>query len=224
MRPVNLLPESQRRRDPGARAGSSYVVVGVLSALLVMTLAYVLVSNQVTSRNDEAAAASAEAERLEARVGALGAFGDFTQVLQTRATSVRELASSRFDWERLMRELARVLPDEGWLQEAEASLTGEEAAGSTGLPVAAGGPQINLIGCTPKQSDVASLMVRLRRVHRVEDVTLNESKREKAGSPASLETCGRLYQFDLDVTFAAAVASEAPAGRTSVPASLGGGS
>jgi Tfp pilus assembly protein PilN len=116
VKPVNLLPESQRRRDPAARAGSSYVVLGVLAALLLMTLSYVLVSNQVTSRNNEAAAAGAEAERLEAEAGALGSFGDFAQVLQTRATSVRALASSRFDWERLMRELARVLPDEGWLQ------------------------------------------------------------------------------------------------------------
>jgi Tfp pilus assembly protein PilN len=222
MRPVNLLPESQRQRAPGARSGSSYVVVGVLATLLVLVAAYVVTANQVTSRNNDAAAAGAEADRLEAQIGALGPFGNFAQTLQVRATSVRQLASSRFDWERLMLELARVLPDGGWLKTAEASTTGETDSSSSSL--SASGPQLNLVGCTPKQSDVAALMLRLRRLHRVEDVTLNESTREESGAPATLDSCGQLYQFDLNVAFATTYTDEAPKGRTNVPASLGGGS
>lgn len=224
MKPVNLLPESQRQRAPGARAGSAYVVVGVLATLLVMIAAYVVTANQVTTRNNDAAAAGAEADRLEAQIGALGPFGNFSQTLQVRATSVRQLASSRFDWERLMLEMARVLPDEGWLQTAEASTSGETDSSSSSSSTAGSGPQLNLVGCTPKQSDVAELMLRLRRLHRVEDVTLNESTREETGAPPTLDSCGRLYQFDLNVAFATTFTAEAPKGRTNVPASLGGGS
>ena len=124
MRPVNLLPESQRRRAPTTDGKSSYVVLGVLAALVLMTGLYVVTANQVTSRSNEAALASAEADRLEAKVASLGAFGNFAQIKETRVASVRQLATQRFDWERLMLELARVLPSDGWLQSAEASASG----------------------------------------------------------------------------------------------------
>jgi hypothetical protein len=67
-------------------------------------------------------------------------------------------------------------------------------------------------------------MLRLRRLHRVNDVELNESTRAEAGAPPTLDSCGVLYQFDLNVIFDASVVSEAPEGKTQVPASLGGGS
>ena len=62
MRPVNLLPDGQRPRyASGAMAGSAYVVLAVLAALLLAALAYVLTANQVTSRQDQAAKAEREA-------------------------------------------------------------------------------------------------------------------------------------------------------------------
>jgi Tfp pilus assembly protein PilN len=221
MRPVNLLPESQRRRKPESDGQSAYVVLGVLALLVAMTGLYVMVSNQVTNREAAAASASAEAGQLEAQAASLGAFGDFAQVKETRLASVRQLAESRFDWERLMLELARVLPSDGWLQSAEASATGspdEEAASATG------GPTATLSGCLPRQPDVADLMLRLRRMHRVEDVALSESVQEDALNSPSIDSCGRYYHFDITVSFAAAAPREAPDGQRRVPASLGGGS
>jgi Tfp pilus assembly protein PilN len=223
MRPVNLLPESQRRRTPAGDGKSAYVVLGVLAVLLAMTTAYVVTGNQATERADAAAEAAAEADRLEAQAASLGAFGNFAQIKETRLASVRQLAAQRFDWERLMLELARVLPADGWLQTASASTTGAEDGG-TASTSAGGGPTATLGGCLPRQSDVADLMLRLRRMHRAEDVVLAESVREDAGGAPSVDGCGRYYRFEIAVSFAPTVVEESPDGQQRVPASLGGGS
>lgn len=223
MKPVNLLPESQRRRAPASDGKSAYVVLGVLAALLAITGLYVVTANKVTSRSDKAVVASAEADRLEAQAASLGAFGDFAQIKETRVASVRQLATERFDWERLMLELARVLPADGWLQTAEASVSGG-TEDSTATAVVSGGPTATLSGCLPRQPDVADLMLRLRRMHRVEDVTLSESVLEDENGPPSIDSCGRYYKFDVSVAFSAAAPEEAPDGQRRVPAALGGGS
>jgi Tfp pilus assembly protein PilN len=220
MKPVNLLPESQRRRKPEGEGKGAYVLIGVLALLVVMIGAYVMTANQVTTRTDEAATAAAEADQLEAQAASLGAFGSFAQVKETRIASVRALATQRFDWERLMRELARVLPPGGWLQSASATATADvEDAEAT-----AAGPTATLTGCLPRQTDVADLMLRLRRMHRVEDVTLTESALEDARTAPSVESCGSYYKFDVGVTFAVSPPIEAPDGNRRVPAALGGGS
>ena len=67
-------------------------------------------------------------------------------------------------------------------------------------------------------------VVRLRSLHRVVDVELNESLKEQGVADVTVDSCGPLYKFDVTVTFAPATEAEAPRGSNSVPASLGGGS
>ena len=55
-------------------------MLGVLGVLLVMVVVYVLTSNTVTERKSDAAAASAEADQLEARAGAQTGYTDFAQI------------------------------------------------------------------------------------------------------------------------------------------------
>jgi Tfp pilus assembly protein PilN len=231
MKAVNLIPNEQRRAQAsGANSGSAYMVIGVLVTLLAMVAGYVVTSNKATQGQNEAAAAKAEADQLEAEVAQRGAYTNFAQIKATRLASVSGVAETRFDWERLIRELSRVMPSGSWLQSADASVTGEvagaEADTAAGIAVAPQ-PKANLVGCTPEQSDVAQMMVRLRQLHRVDDVELNESSTDLGAqaSDAGVEGCGRNYQFDLMVTFSpTAPAKEAPLGEAAVPASLGGGS
>ena len=246
MRAVNLLPEADRPRRRPTGPGSArrpYVVLGVLGALLVMVTLYVLTANQVTSREDKADQLEIETRETQAQVRALGPFGNFMQVAQTRTAAVKQLAESRFDWERLLRELSLVLPPDAWLTDADASLTPGESAGATGVGGSSGssgssgsasasaeasdsdGPAMTLKGCAKRQPSVAQLMVRLKRMHRVEDVTLAQSaKGDSSGGEGSSSECGNSYAFELMVSFSSAVPVQAvPPGRERVPVSLGGG-
>jgi Tfp pilus assembly protein PilN len=237
VRPVNLIPQEQRRRVPSEGSGQgSYALLGGLAVLLVMAVAYVLTANSVTERQNKTETARAEADRLEAEAAQKGAFSEFEQIARTRVASVASVAAGRFDWERFMRELSRVMPEDSWLVSADASATGgEDGTGATGAssgtaaaPTSAGaGPSANLVGCTPQHSDVARMMVRLRQLHRVTDVQLRQSTKEpgEAAGEATIDSCGRNASFDMTVAFSpTAPATEAPRGAVRVPASLGGGS
>jgi Tfp pilus assembly protein PilN len=231
MKAVNLIPNDQRRvQGTGARPGSAYMVIGVLVTLLAMVAGYVLTANKATDNKNDAAAAKAEADRLEAEVAQRGSFTNFAQIKETRLASVSGVAETRFDWERLMRELSRVMPSGSWLQSTDASVTGEVAGAEVATPVAGTvavpQPKANLVGCTPHQSDVARMMVRMRELHRVSDVELNKSEVQLgAAGDASVENCGRYFQFDLIVSFSPTPpTTEAPRGEAVVPTSLGGGS
>jgi Tfp pilus assembly protein PilN len=228
---VNLIPTEQRRvQATGQRAGSSYILLGVLATLLVMVAAYVFTSNNVTKRQNDAAVAKAEADRYEAQAAQRKDFTNFAQIKQMRLASVNTIASSRFDWERLMRELSRVIPSGSWLQTTDASVTGNvataEATSSTSTTAVMPQPKANLVGCTPHQSDVARMMVRMRRLHRVSDVKLNESAKQlNTSGDAGVDNCGSRYQFNLLVSFEPVEPqNQAPVGKSVVPASLGGGS
>ena len=211
-------------------------MLGVLAGLLLMVGAYVMTSNRVNSSKEQTLEAKREATEAEAKAKALGSFADFAKIKETRAASVRELAKGRFDWERLVRELALVLPSGTWLTDMDAAVApGEDQDGqATGtLRATEGGPRATLKGCAKRQPDVANLMVRLRSMHRVEDVGLTESSRSEGDSAAggvvpSNATnvgggCGDAYEFELKVAFEPAAATTT--GKPGhVPARLGGGS
>jgi Tfp pilus assembly protein PilN len=234
VKPVNLIPQDQRRRTPREGSGKgAHAVLGVLAVLLAMAVVYVLTANSVTEKESQAEEARIEAEQLEAKAATKENFTNFAQIAQTRAASVAAVASTRFDWERLMRELSRVMPAGSWLTAASASVSGDpsmaanptDAAAATAAP-GAGSPSADLTGCTPKHSDVARMMVRLRQLHRVVDVELTQSSSpETAAASTTIDGCGPNTSFDLSLTFSpTAAVADAPRGATRVPASLGGGS
>ena len=231
MKAVNLIPTEHRRATPsGNGAGGAYVVLGVLAVLLVMAVAYVMTANSANENKSKADAARQEADAAESRTKQLGSFTDFAAIKDQRLAAVTAAAQTRFDWERFMRELSRVMPEGSWISNTTASVTGEGVGTESTSSTATGAepaatPKANLVGCTPRQSEVARMMVRLEQMYRVTDVTLNESTREASGGDTTLQNCGRLYKFDLTVSFSPAPpANEAPKGETRVPASLGGGS
>ncbi len=203
-------------------------MLGVLAVLLVMAVAYVTVSNSANDSKSKAAQAKQEAVAAENKAQRLGAFTDFASIKDQRLASVMAAAQTRFDWERFMRELSRVMPADSWVHTADASVTGEVSGANvaaTPAETTVAVPKANLVGCTPRQSQVASMMVRLEQMYRVTDVALNESSKEASGGDTSVESCGDLFKFDLTVTFSPMEpANEAPKGETRVPASLGGGS
>ena len=245
MRPVNLLPEKHRPRQPtGGRSGSSYVVLGVLGVLVAGVLVYVLTLNSINDSKTGIASANAEAARATAQAEALGAYGDFAKVKAQREESVKQLASSRLDWERLVRELAHVLPDGVWVKSAvaadsqdAATSLGAATAGSSASNSTASGPSLTLQGCAVDQDRVADTLVRLKSLQGASDVELDHSAQPdettggttssaSAGSSASGDDCGAThgkpnYDFQVNVTLTSTTPTDDVPGR--VPARLGGG-
>jgi Tfp pilus assembly protein PilN len=240
---VNLLPEKHRPRRPtGGKSGSGYIALGVLGAVLIAVLVYVFTLNSINSSKTKITEAKAEAVRLDSQANSLGPYGDFAKIKAERVRSVQSLAQGRFDWERLVRELATVLPSDVWLVNATASASGESATpGSTpatpGAAPVSTGPTLSLQGCARDQSQVAVTLVRLRELQGATDVALDHSTRGEdtsgGNAPASPPaagaggdtSCGKTggkpnYDFQVNVTFAPTQPSSQPA---TVPARLGGG-
>ena len=230
MKAVNLIPGDQRKARPSGESsrGGAYVVLGVLTVLLALAVAFVMTTNSVNDNTSKAESAKQEADALEAQAAQLESFTDFASIKDQRLAAVKLAAETRFDWERLMREVSRVMPAGSWLQTTDASVLGDPADAAVTAAadpnLAPTGPAATFVGCTPKQSEVAKILVRLRSMYRVADVELNESLREQAVAEVTTDSCGSLYQFDVTVTFAPAAPAETPKGSGSVPASLGGGS
>jgi Tfp pilus assembly protein PilN len=218
LRPVNLLPPRYRpARASGERPGIGYAAIGALAVLLVMVLVYVVTSNGIKDAEGKTAQAQVEQQAAQARVGQLQAYGDFTALKASREQAVAGVAQLRFDYERLMREVALVLPHNTYLTTFSATTGGGTAA--TAGSATATGPSVNITGCAPSHPGVAVAIVRLRKLHNVESVELNSStKAATGGTGAAAPAC--------KVTWVAAMtfkAESAPTVQSSVPARLGGG-
>ena len=58
---------------------------------------------------------SVEEQQATAKANSLQAFANFRAVQEQRSSTVTSLAQSRFDWQRVLNELARVVPSNVWL-------------------------------------------------------------------------------------------------------------
>jgi Tfp pilus assembly protein PilN len=245
MRAVNLLPEKHRPRRPtGGQRGSSYVVLGVLGAVVVAILLYVLTANSINQAKTDIATAKEETARANAQAQQLGAYGDFAKVKTERVEAVKQLAGSRMDWERLVRELAHVLPSGVWIQNATASDSGETEPGATAPAsaptadaTAGASPSVTLQGCAPDQRTVADTLVRLRELQGANDVKLDHSKAptqdgtsssstpDASGATSATGECGMTHGKP-NYEFSAVIDFDAPTPKPndgSVPERLGGG-
>src|SRR4051795_7270937 len=205
MKAVNLLPEKHRpRQSTGGQGRGGYVVLGVLGAVLVGVLVYVLTLNSINDSKSQIKEATSEAARLNEEANSLGPYGDFANIKTERVKSVMSLAQGRFDYERLVRELAHVLPPDVWLVNAAASAEGDPSSTTTSTPAPSGasgapatapaaptGPTLTLQGCARDQSQVAVTLVRLRELQGATDVSLDHSTRgEDTTSAATAAPAG----------------------------------
>src|SRR5262245_56980938 len=127
MRAVNLIPpESRRGQHAPLRSGPlPYIAIGALVAVLVGVTALVLIGNQISEHKADITRLEAENSVAVARVEKLAAFTQFRNMREQRVTTVSSLADSRFDWQRVMRELALILPPSAWLIELSASASAD---------------------------------------------------------------------------------------------------
>jgi hypothetical protein len=91
-------------------------------------------------------------------------------------STVASLADSRFDWERVIRELSLVLPADVWLTELNASASGQSESGGGGLSGTIVGPSMELEGCTVGQESVARFVTALKDIDGVTRVAVASSE------------------------------------------------
>jgi Tfp pilus assembly protein PilN len=193
---VNLIPANQRRGGGAGRSGGAvYALLAALGLVVIASVVYVLSANTVTSRKDELARLQAQTQAAQAEANALSPYKQFSALKQTRITTIQQLASSRFDWERVMRKLAIVVPSDVWLTSllgtVSPAVTVDAAAGgagggsTTGLRSALPVPAIELVGCTTGQAQVSRFMSRLRAIDGVTRVSLSSSDKGGTSAPAT---------------------------------------
>lgn len=189
MRAVNLIPAESRRGGVSpsiGKLGPGHAVLGILLIALVFVTLYVVTSNTISDRTAHLASVKQQVVQIQAEAAQLASYEQFEQLAQERATTVRQIAATRFDWHAALSDLSKVVPADTSLQ----SLSATVSAGTGASGGAAGGsvrgdinaPAFQLKGCTGSQDEVAQLISRLRLINGVTRVTLEDSAK---GSTAS---------------------------------------
>jgi Tfp pilus assembly protein PilN len=182
MRPVNLIPAEERRGEQAPlRTGFLvYLVVGAFVAILVAVTALVLIGNKISESESEVARLQREDARVSLQAQRLASYTQFRILSEQRVQTVSSLADSRFDWERVMRELSLVLPSDVWLVDLTAtaapgvSVSGGGSGGS--LRAAVPGPALELSGCASGQQAVAGFVTTLKDIDGVTRVGIENSE------------------------------------------------
>lgn len=220
MRPVNLIPADQRRGENAQlRSGPLvYILLGALVLVLAGVTALVLTENQIADTKAEVVTLTREDAAAKARAERLAAYAQFRTLSEQRVATVASLADSRFDWERVMRELSLILPTDVWLVNLSATANPSvsiDSGGSSGgnLRAAVPGPALALTGCASGQDAVAGFVTALKDIEGVTRVGIesseladrsNEAGAGGGGSGEDCRTRNFIAQFDLVVAFDAA--------------------
>jgi Tfp pilus assembly protein PilN len=199
VRAVNLIPPEERRDKAPIRSGSiAYLLLGALALALGAVSLIVLTNNKVADREAKIDALRQQQEAAKAGADQLAPFASFASLEQQRTATVRSLADSRFDWERVMRELALIIPNDVWLTGLSASVTGgssgSTSASSSGSSTGSldtssiTGPSLQLSGCAAGQEAVASFLTALRDIDGVTRVGLGSSDLANSSGSSSSTT------------------------------------
>jgi Tfp pilus assembly protein PilN len=239
VRAVNLIPPEERRGEQGpSRTGPiAHLVVAVLALALIAITVVVVTDNKIGDRKAEKASLESQVAAAQQAADRLKSFADFASVQQARELTVTSLAKSRFDWERVLRELAIVIPSDVWLTDLSATVSpsvqlassGSSAAGSSGVSGTDGvtGPSLQISGCATSHEAVARFLAALRDVDGVTRASVLSSDRpdqstatESTGSTGGTSTCATrkfISQFRIAAAFdavAVPAAAAAPATPT----------
>jgi Tfp pilus assembly protein PilN len=190
MRPVNLIPPDERRGDRAAmRTGNmSYVVIGALGLALLGIIAVTFTGKQISDRKSEVAQLQQQEQEAKAQADSLQAFTNFRTVQESRQATVTSLAQSRFDWQRVMNELARVIPSDVWLVQMAGTVNPAvtlQNAPDVPTRASVAGPALTIVGCAPSQDAVAGFISDLEDIDGVTRVGMDSSERSEVQAGAT---------------------------------------
>ncbi len=192
MRAVNLLPRDDRRQR-STTVQNPLLIGGIAGTVLVTAIliaSFLTASGGVADNQERRDAAQAQ---LAATPVPLPTAPGSTQLDQEKIARVGALSAAltgRLAWDRVLREISLVLPDDVWLT----SLSAQAPVASA--PTAEAGFSIN--GRTYSHDGVARLLARLAVVPHLANVQLRHS------SLATSETGRKVVDFSINATVKAA--------------------
>ena len=173
-----------RERAGGASTRVAQVACGAVALLAAAVVYLVVVANQVASGREELADLSGAVVQAERQAAALKPYDDFARAAVARRDAVATVAGTRFNWDRTLRQLAKVAPDGVWLTSAKGTLTpttqvdGDAPDGDTAtLRGALPAPALELAGCATSDGSVPAYMDRLHGMTGVTKVGFSRSER-----------------------------------------------
>jgi Tfp pilus assembly protein PilN len=202
VRPVNLIPPEARRGEkaPMRTGALSYVIVAVLAVALLGVTGVVLTNNQISDHKAEKAGLEGQLAEAEAQARRVSSFANFASLQQAREQTVATLAQSRFDWERVLRELAIVIPEDVWLTQLTATVSPEVQLEDSGSSSSSSsdvsaldnveGPALQMEGCGDGHEAVARFLAALRDIDGVTRVSVLSSDRPDPSSATEGSSAG----------------------------------
>jgi Tfp pilus assembly protein PilN len=235
MRPIDLTPPEMRQgaHAPMRTGPIPYILLGALVAVLLGVALLVTTGNQISEGEDDVAQLKREDAAAKVQARRLAPYVQFQALHEQRLATITSLADSRFDWERVMRELSLVLPRDVWLTELTASASGDgESGGAAGgnLRGSIPGPALEMGGCAAGQESVAGFVSALKDVDGVTRVGVAFSelsaKEEgqassgggEAGGGSECRTRKFIAKFSIVVAFDAAPVPVTAEGEGEAPA------
>jgi len=198
MRAVNLLPREV------AKAKNSRLTPPVLTALIVGVIVVVVLgagfvrgSAKVAHKRTELNAARAELALVPAPVAADSASSTLAVERTQRIAALQGALNGRVSWDRVLREISLVLPDDVWLTglTLQAPVPAAPIVPTDGSTTAA--PVVAAPGASPTDFTmngkafthvgVARLLKRLALIPDLDNVTLGHSTRTAVGNRVAVE-------------------------------------
>ncbi len=182
MQAVNLLP----RDDPNRRSKTNVpVVIGVAGAVLSVALVammFMSASSAVKDRQQQLDSLRAQLAVVPPPVQQSSTQAGLVAEQKARVSAVATAMQRRVAWDRVLREVTLILPQDVWLL----SLAGASPASPGSINVPAASPGVptgfTLIGYTYSQDGVARVLSRLLVVPDLSDVQLSSSSVTQVGT------------------------------------------
>ena len=187
MRAVNLLPrdDSGQGRD-GPAAPVLVACGGAVVLTLVLALGFLSASSKVGHQKSALADLQAQLAAVPKPQTESPVAGKLAQERQSRVGALAAALSTRVAWDRILREVSLVVPDDVWLINLSA-----KSPGAGGAPPPTPSDQFVVSGYTYSQDGVARLLSRLAVLPDLSHVNLESSTRQKVGNRS-------VFQFKID--------------------------
>ena len=175
MRAVNLLPREIPTKSFEAKRG---VVFGAAGGFAVLTVALVALmfsaSGSIGDQQSQLDALNAELAALprpELDQNGVGVDATLAAEKNNRVAALSTALSSRVAWDRVLRQVSQILPEDVWLT----SLMSQEAATPEPGTTEQASPSVVITGATYSHSGVARLLARLGVLPALSGVQLQSS-------------------------------------------------